>query len=115
MVEQRREEEAVSAMRRLIEAGADDAIADKPIVRYAETASQTSSPSPSSGQSALPAARVEAPKRSWGPEPLASPPIWAQETKPPTAPQVLLEDARRLAAAAQSLQELHEAIAAFEG
>lgn len=105
----------MAALRWLIEAGANEAIAEEPIDRYAETASQTSFPTPSSGQSALPAARVDTPKRSWGPEPLPSPPIWAPETKPPTAPQELLEDARRLAAAAQSLQELHEAIAAFEG
>jgi len=100
------EQEALAALRWLVEAGADEALADEAVDRYAV-------PPVQARQAAL-ASQAPVPMREERP-PLVSPPVWSPPATPPAAPQELLEDARRLAAEAHSLQELHANIAAFEG
>jgi DNA polymerase len=93
----------MAALRWLIEAGADEAIDDAPVDRYAASAKPAPAPTPP----AAPAARPAPPS----PPPLRSSPSPA----PIPAPAAALQSARALAAAARSVSELAEALAAFDG
>jgi uracil-DNA glycosylase len=85
----------IEALRWQIEAGADEAIAEAPVDRYAASAKPTT---------AVPAA--PAPRLAERPSAFAA---------PLPAPTAALQSARNLAAAAHSVAELAEALAAFDG
>lgn len=107
MMSQQEQEEVLAALQWLIEAGADEAIAEAPINRYAPPVVRHAvEPAPA------PAARSTAPPVPRAPQP---PPVWAPEVTPPAAPETLVADARTTAAAAPDLAALHDAIRAFEG
>jgi DNA polymerase len=85
----------VAALRWLVEAGADEAIGETPVDRYALSAQPVAArPAP---VPAMPAVRPAAP------------------TAPLPTPTAAVQSARTLAAAARSLPELAEALAAFDG
>ena len=112
------EQEALAALRWLIDAGADEAVADAAVDRYAVAAAPPAPPG-----SAAPGLTVSDPARSQialgsrfdRAEQLAPPPVWSPAGEPPAAAQELLEDAQRLAAAAHDLDALHDSIRAFDG
>ena len=85
----------VAALRWLVEAGADEAIGEKPVDRYA--------------LSARPAVARAAPAPA---APVVRP---APTAAPLPAPTAAVQSARTLAAAARSVAELAEALAAFDG
>jgi uracil-DNA glycosylase len=85
----------LAALRWLVEAGADEAVGEEPVDRYALSA-QPAAPRPAP----LPAAPIMRPAPSSAPLP---------------APTAALQSARALAAAARSVAELAEALAAFDG
>jgi DNA polymerase len=107
------------------EAGVDEAIEEVAVDRFAEFAAQAAktgaagtraSQAPAAGDAAAPAIRADAPAR----KPRVQEPVPAQPARPqqattavPDEGQVLL--ARELAARAGTLDELREAMAAFEG
>lgn len=107
------EQEALAALRWLIDAGADEALTDAPQDRYAQAIPPTV---PSRSQPSRPAAvrRSPPPGSPSGPGDEA-PGVWAPKVKPPSAPQAVIEDARARANAAPDLESLHEAIRTFEG
>lgn len=107
MGEQEQEGAALSALNWLIEAGADEAMAEAAIDRYAIAATPP--------RQAIVPPPLENPAPFGRSDISPSPPVWAPPGTPPTAPQELLEDARRLAAGAEDLQALHRCINAFEG
>ncbi len=91
----------VAALRWLVEAGADEAIGEEPVDRYALSA-RPAAPKPAP----VPAAPVVRPAPSAAPLP-GSPGL--------TRGTAALQSARTLAAAARSVAELAEALAAFDG
>jgi uracil-DNA glycosylase len=88
--------EAVAVLRWLVEAGADEAIGEGPVDRYA--------------QAARPVMPVPA-----APMPARVPAVTGLAEAPIPAPAAALQSARALAAAAKSVAELKEALAAFDG
>jgi DNA polymerase len=85
----------LAALRWLVEAGADEAIGEEPVDRYALSARPVAAkPAP------VPAPRVMRP---------------APSTAPLPTPAAAVQSARALAAAARSVPELAEALAAFDG
>ncbi|HLW27205.1 MAG TPA: uracil-DNA glycosylase [Kiloniellales bacterium] len=109
MGEQDRDAAALEALRWLIEAGADEAVAEAAVDRYAVAAAP-----PSVAKTPASPPRIATSELSPRP-PDPSPPVWAPVAAPPAPPQELLEDARRLAAAAADLNALHDSIRAFDG
>ncbi|WP_366554694.1 uracil-DNA glycosylase [Aquibaculum sediminis] len=111
MTESGQEQDALAALRWLVDAGADEALADMPQDRYAQAVL------PATAQPAAPQQAPPAPDRRSPPPDLSSdaPGTWAPKIKPPSAPQAVIEDARAQANAAQDLESLHTAIRAFEG
>ncbi|HKF61191.1 MAG TPA: uracil-DNA glycosylase [Dongiaceae bacterium] len=89
-------------------AGADEAILEHAVDRY--RTESPAEPRPRLSEAPLPMARFSAPKPSLppaaGPRPAAA---------RPAAPSPVIAGARELAAAARSLEELAEALAAFDG
>jgi DNA polymerase len=90
----------LAALRWQLEAGADEAIEDRPIDRYAAAAAP-----------AAPLVRRPVDER---PRPGAAPQA-ARASRPTAAPTAAERSARSLAAAARSVGELAEALAAFDG
>jgi len=89
-----------------VAAGADEAILDQPVDRY--------QPAPDARPMLAEASRPEAAAAFAIPEPLA--PVAETPRRPPTkAPIAGAAGGRELAAAARSLEELVDALAAFEG
>ena len=98
----------IAALRWQVEMGADEAIADAPVDRFAPppparpvAAPQAAAPS-TAGPSAAPAPPRTKPARPAAPSPVVS-------------PDSIGEAARRAAATAQDLDELRDILAAFEG
>ena len=102
--------ELTAALRWQFEAGADEAIGDVPIDRYAVAAKAAAArPAPAERPPAAPPPVASSP-------PVASPPPPAQRTpRPLTSADAEAESAREIAAACASLAELKAAVAAFEG
>jgi uracil-DNA glycosylase family 4 len=92
--------DALAALRWQIEAGADEAVAELPVDRYAAAAAPAPTPAPASQRQL-----AEAPAPRIAPRPV-----------PPAPPAGGTgQSARALAAAARTVTELAEALAAFEG
>jgi len=96
--------DALAMLRWLVEAGADEAIGEAPVDRYAASAPPVTP---------VPAAAV-APTRAPAMTGLAEPVTRVAEA-PLQAPAAALQSARALAAAAKSVAELKEALDAFDG
>jgi len=102
--------DALAALRWQVDAGADEAIADAPIDRFA--ASKAAKPVP------IPAAAPAAPPRAVAPHVKASAAILQAPTfsaAPSGASAEALQSASALASAANSLDELRAALTAFDG
>jgi DNA polymerase len=95
----------VAALRWLVEAGADEAIGEEPVDRYALSARPAATPR-AAVPAAVPAAPVVRPAPPATPLP-GSPGL--------TRGSAAVQSARTLAAAARSVAELAEALAAFDG
>jgi DNA polymerase len=91
--------DALAALRWQIDAGADEVVADLPVDRYAAAATPAAAP-------ASPRQLAEAPAPRLAPRPVPPAPALASGTA---------QSARALAAAARTVTELAEALAAFEG
>jgi len=102
-------EEALAALRWLIEAGADEAVEEIAADRYAAPAAPAA---PAVSRPPAPPPVSAPPPRFAPPEP---PPTWTPAATPPAAAEALVADARAAAAAAADLPALHAAIDAFEG
>ena len=89
----------LDALRWAIEMGADEAVLDAPIDRYAESAAQLAA-----RQSSLPTLPVR-----------PAEPVARQAAQAPLAPSQGVVDSRNAAAKAGNLTELRAAVAAFEG
>jgi uracil-DNA glycosylase len=105
-----------------VAAGADEAILERPLDRYqisaapAERPKLAEAPAPPANFAAPPRAAVEAKTRPATPAaPPASGPKPAGSSAPSPAPSPVAVGARELALAARSLEELVEALAAFDG
>lgn len=109
-----------SALKWQVEAGADEAIGEAPIDRFAESTRGPATSPAASPAAQPPAARAPAPATP--PAPPATPP--ATPTAPteaaprPAAPQPATpaaQDAREIAAKARTLEDIRAALEAFEG
>jgi DNA polymerase len=99
----------VEALRWQVEAGADTAIGDVPVDRYAR---------PPEAAAAPPAAKSAAAPSPRRPGPAPDAPVYRPEPSPARALAAESEDvadARRLAAGCATLEELRAAVAGFEG
>jgi len=90
-------------------AGADEAVVELPYDRFAEEARRRQAQAAPIGQAA-PAPAAVRPTSSPAPRPIAPPPLLG-----PDSPAAAIAAAREAAAAASTLDELHEAVAAFDG
>ena len=99
-------EQNLAALRWLVEAGADEAIGEQPQDRLSAQEIEKQPPTPRPG----PSPRQEAPARAQH-RPMPRPPISA----PLASSQNVVASAREAAAAAQDLEELKAALAAFDG
>lgn len=97
--------EALAALEWLIEAGADEAVGDAPVDRFQTVQSAPAAPSPAPERTSAPAGRGT-----------QEPSVWRPAGQGPLQPaETVLREARDLAAAAEDLDGLHEAIRTFEG
>ena len=104
-------ENALATLQWLIEAGADEAIGDRPLDRTASMAAlkapSTSPPRPRSRAKSAPGTRDGAGRSGIGSHPVGPARV--------ESGQAAVASARELAAAASTLDELRQALAAFEG
>ena len=99
---------ALDALRWSIDMGADEAVLDAPVDRYAESAAQLAARQAAAPNPPAPSHQPDRQARS--PEPAAR-----QTSTAPLAPSQGVVDSRNAAAKAQNLTELRAAVAAFEG
>ncbi|MGO1118896.1 uracil-DNA glycosylase [Rhodovibrionaceae bacterium A322] len=110
---------ALAALSWLLEAGVDEGVLDQPINRYESAAAQAEKDAqrqkrarpgtPGSGNNAQPSAAGGAY------DPNTAPPVWTPEAEAPQSLDGILAEARDAAAEATTLDELHDAIRAFNG
>jgi uracil-DNA glycosylase family 4 len=105
--------EAIALLRWYEEAGVDIALCEDPQDRYAESDQPSRSPAPVSRQMQAPAAREQSARRSSIDMPRERPAAPAPAAALP-GPQAV-ESAREIAAKANSIEELREALAGFTG
>lgn len=98
----------LAALRFLVEAGADEAIGESPVDRYA------AAPAPPPAAPARRAPAAPKPPAPAAPKPARAVPAPRAPTLP-ALPTAVTQSARTLAAAARNVTELAEAVAAFEG
>jgi len=96
-----RDRDLEAALRSQIDAGADEAIGDAPVDRYAASALARSAPAPDKAAPAAP------PPAAASPSPPAPPPL--------ATPDAIGQGARAMAAAAGDLAALRAALEAFDG
>ncbi|MFQ6017344.1 MAG: uracil-DNA glycosylase [Kiloniellaceae bacterium] len=108
-------DDALATLQWLIEAGADEAIGEAPVDRYAASTVRAARPRADTG--APPAAPRREPRATPRDTAQAAPPQPPFEPEPdgPTSTEAALGSARALARAAGSLAELEAALAGFEG
>lgn len=113
-------QELEAALRWLVEAGADEAVADEATDRFASAVQPPMpgpTPAPAPAPPPAPPQEREAggPRRTPAPAAHAGPAVWTPEAKAPTSLDQGLAEARATAAAARDLPALYRAIEAFEG
>lgn len=101
----------VEVLRWLVETGADMAIGDAPVDRYARAAAARAAQAPEPGAPQTPAADARPAPHPPGSEPLYRP----APNRALVAETDDVADARRIAAECATLEELREAVAAFDG
>ena len=100
---------AIAALAWLVEAGADEAIGEQPRDRMAEPPPKRRDAAP-----AVPVREAPAPTRA-APRVSEAPGLWQPQPGPLTGTEAAVASARGLAAAAQTVVELREALQAFDG